>query len=110
MANIAKDIPAGNKLDKEMIKKWNSVLQQLIETRSGPFEVDAAVCEEFIFDLAGLLKHQLGVSDDLIYPTIRVNGYNCSQNYMGNQNQFYLLDSSLSGLYRSLFARKVVAK
>lgn len=108
--SLADKIPNTNNLDKELIKKWHSVKGVLMGQVNVQTTVDPAVCLEFVFDLEGLFREYLRIPEDLIYPTMLVNNFNCSQSYDGKENKFWLLSGTNATLYSNLFKRKVKIK
>ena len=109
-SSIINKIPNTNNLDKDLVKKWHSVKGVLMGQVNTEANVEPAVCLEFVFDLEGLLRQYLRVPEELIYPTMLVNNFNCSQSYDGRQNKFWLLSGTDAQMYASLFKRKIKTK
>ena len=94
-------------LHPELVTKWNSVIDTLRQySVTKVKEISPVDSEKYKFDLWGLFKNEIGVDEKFIYPHIRVNGYDSSNQYEGKKLKFKLLDPSTLERYHKLFNKK----
>lgn len=93
-------------MDKDIIKKWQSVkgilIQKGIQTE---LDVKSSAAESYKFDLEGLFINILKIKPEYVYPHIIINGYNSSQSYTGDKTKFFILDNQYLSMYYSLFKK-----
>lgn len=104
--NITNLIKSSYLIDKDMVKKWQSVkgilIQNAIQTE---IDVKASAAESYKFDLEGLFINVIKIRPEYVYPHIIVNGYNSSQSYDGNRTKFFIIDNQYLSMFHSLFKR-----
>lgn len=107
MSNIASTITTQGNLNKDIVKKWLGVMEVLKAQAKESIEIDPAACEEYAYDLEGLLTRYVGIPADLVYPTMLLNGYNCSYSYNGVQSKFLTLNNTIATTYAAMFKRVI---
>lgn len=104
--NIVKLIKTTDLIDKDMVKKWQSVKGILIKNAiQTEIDVKASTSEAYKFDLEGLFINVIKIRPEYVYPHIIVNGYNSSQSYEGNRTKFFIIDNQYLSMFHSLFKR-----
>lgn len=99
-------INTSNALNKDLINKWNTAIPILAAKYvQGVKEISASTANVYRFDLYGLFLNVFLIQENYIYPHIRVNGYDCSNNYDGKKLRFILLDPMRLSLYYNLFTK-----
>jgi len=92
-----------NDIDEAMINKWNSVYPILLEKHvERLYKIDPSVANKYIHDFEGLLL-SIGVTTDMVYPHIIVNGYASSREYNGSIKDIILINRSTIIKYIELF-------
>jgi len=93
-------------LDQQTIDKWESVLNNLVTNHiANTIRLDGALTYKYRFDFEGYLISQ-GINKEFIYPHIRANNFNSSQDYDGSVMDVVLLDNSILAEYLDLFNTK----
>ncbi len=102
--NIANNISSTYDITPTVIARWNS-LTNLIRERMiiAHKEITPVVAEKYIFDFAGLLKHEFQMQSEFIYPHILANGYFSGTEYDGKILKIALLDTERLNRYTQLF-------
>lgn len=107
MASIGDKISGTSYLTTDLVSKWNTIIKILSENHiTKQIEVKPATVEKYKGDLWGLFKNEVGLQDEYIYPTIRINGYPSSSSYNGEKLRFDILDSNKLSMYYKLFTSK----
>lgn len=102
--SIGKNINISTALTNKIVFKWDSVrsvLQEkyVITTK----EVTPVQAEKYKNDLFGLLKNELSIPNEFLYPHMLVNGYDSPSAYGGEKLRFKILDPKQLKIYRMLF-------
>lgn len=96
-------IPTETILDNKLIEQWNSVIP-LLEKQyvTGVTTIKGDMGYKYKGDLYGLFL-ELGINRELIYPYIKVNGYDSSDEYDGKLTQLKVLDSGMLSIIYNMF-------
>lgn len=95
-------------LTKDLVNKWNSVIPILAAKYvQGIKEISPRTANVYRFDLYGLFLNVFLIPENYIYPHIRVNGYDSSNNYDGKKLRFIVLDPMRLSLYYNLFNKNI---
>ena len=76
--------------DQEVMDFWDNVIpiiKNKISYSTHTFSM--AEADRYKFDLYGLLRVELVLPEELIYPNILLNGYQCSEDYDGIRTTIY---------------------
>jgi hypothetical protein len=107
MASIGDKISRIPCLTTDLVSKWNTVIKILSENHiSKQIEIKPSIVEKYKGDLWGLFKNEVGLQDEYIYPTIRVNGYTSSSSYNGEKLRFDIISNNKLAMYYKLFTSK----
>ena len=92
-SSISYNIGYENIIDKDMIKKWNSVKAILKDKHVLSYEeIKPIYANKYKYDLYGLFQEVFNIPKEYIYPTIIVNGFDTLTDYDGNTLRFKRLD------------------
>jgi len=92
-------------IDKNLIIDWNTIITKLYNLHvSKSVTIQGTIAEKYRSDMYGLFKY-LGISDEYIYPHIRVNGYNSSREYDAMLLNIKILDISILNTYYEMFTK-----
>ena len=106
MGGLTKAINTTNYTSEFMIKSWNQSLEILkIRIKTGIKEITPQLAEKYKFDLYGLFYNEFNIPKIMIYPNIRLNGYDSSYCYDGKRLRFRLFESSGLADYATAFAK-----
>ena len=106
MGQLSKHIRTTNITSKFMIDSWNSAFEIIKRTvNTGPREITPQLAEMYKFDLEGLFRNEFGIPKEMIYPNIKLNGYDSSNCYDGKKLRFNLFHSDGLATYCSAFIR-----
>jgi len=96
-------IPTETILDNALLEQWNSVIPLLKENYvTGVTTIKGDMGYKYKGDLYGLFL-ELGINRELIYPYIKVNGYDSSDEYDGKLTQLKVLDSGMLNIIYNMF-------
>lgn len=105
--NIAHNIVQDYIISEDIIIKWNSLTNLIREQMIVAFkEITPVTAEKYIFDFAGLLKHEFNMQSEWIYPHILANGYFSGTEYDGKLLRIALLNTEKLNRYTQLFYAK----
>lgn len=103
-SSISLNIDYEQIIDKDMIKKWNTVIPILKDKHVLSYEeIKPIYANKYKYDLVGLFKEVFNIPKEYIYPTIRVNGFDSLTDYDGNTLRFKRLDNVALGKYYQRF-------
>lgn len=106
-SSIAKGIPYTYFMSRDLIYKWNSVKLVLVANHIiSQATVSTVAAEKYKFDLYGLLKYEINLPEQQIYPHMIVNGYTSSWDYYGERLRFDIIDGDILNKYYRLFIKK----
>lgn len=94
---LAAEINTYNK-DRYLTNMWTSMypyLKEYYTLVTTIKTVSVTDANKFMGDLAGMMKHVMGIHPDFIIPNILANGYNCSTDYDGRQLDFIILNENI---------------
>jgi len=105
MANLSTKININRPNDKVLIGRWSTIINNLDTNHVVRIAtINGTTAEKYRLDFNGLLK-ELGITDEFLYPHIRVNGYKSSDEYTGDNLNIKILDSSALSLYYNTFIK-----
>lgn len=109
--NISNTIDLGDVMTEDLMNKWNNIID-ILEKKHIDREVSIkpTIAAKYEFDMYGLFQNELGIPPELIYPHIRVNGYNSSNCYDGYKINISILSSDILMSYYKLFTKKEKVK
>ncbi|EPU3828895.1 hypothetical protein ACVWU4_000875 [Campylobacter coli] len=89
-------------ISKDIILKWNSIVPVIERTTTlKDVTIDIKDANLYTHNLEGLLRDKFNINKEFVYPTIRINGYDCSEQYDGRALSFKLIDPyTLEKYYR----------
>ena len=97
------DLITNTGMTEELRLKWNSVIDMLkVDENNQVRKVEANMGYKYRGDLYGLFL-EIGIERNLIYPHMKINGYDNSDEYRGDKTEFIFLDSSTAMEYLSIF-------
>ena len=106
MGKLSEAIRTTNYTSEFMIKSWNQAMEIMkIKLNTGTKEISPQLAEKYKFDLYGLFYTEFNIPKQLIYPNIRLNGYDSSYCYDGKKLRFKLFESSGLSNFLTSFAR-----
>lgn len=106
ITSISKNIVVTTPLTYQMVFKWDSVRNVLQEKYVvATKEISPVQAEKYKHDLFGLLKNELNIPKEFLYPHMIVNGYDSPSNYGGERLRFKILDTRQLKLYHMLFLK-----
>lgn len=106
MGKLSEGINTTNYTSEFMIKSWNQSMEMLkIRLKTGTREITPQMAEKYKFDLFGLFYNEFRIPKVMIYPNIRLNGYDSSYCYDGKRLRFLLFESTGLSNYATAFAR-----
>lgn len=91
-ANLSNRINKDLVTTSSIIGSWNAVIASLEDSVVNVVEIKPTIAEKYRFDMAGLFKEVFNMSENYIYPHIRINGYNSSDDYYGEKLNIIMLD------------------
>ena len=102
---ITKLITTKNILDDKIVEQWNSVIPLLDKSYiTGTTAIEGNIAYKYKGDLFGLFL-ELGINRELIYPFMKINGYDSSDEYDGTVLQFRVLDTSMLTIMYNMFTK-----
>ena len=92
--------------DRTLIAKWNS-LKDILLTKHivNEITISPVAAEKYRFDLYGLIRAELGIKENQIYPHMIVNGYTSSYDYNGELLRFKIISNDVLVKYYRMFTK-----
>lgn len=92
--------------DRTLIAKWNSLKDILLSKHIvNEISISPVAAEKYKFDLYGLIRAELGIQENQIYPHMIVNGYTSSYDYNGELLRFKIISSDVLVKYYRMFTK-----
>lgn len=104
--NLSNTIPYNSSKPTNATKHamWENVIDILNAKHiTAKKEISTAVASKYIGDMHGLFQ-ELNITEEHIYPHIRVNGYNNSADYGGETLSIKIIDASILTRYLELIS------
>ena len=109
--NISNTIDTSDTMTEDLMIKWNNIIDILSSKHlEREVSIKPTIAAKYRFDMFGLFQNDLGIPPELIYPHIRVNGYNSSSCYDGYQINIKIIASDILMSYYKLFTKKEKTK
>ena len=106
MGALSKYISLSNIRSEKMINSWNQsmdLLKRVLGTTTKTITPQQA--EKYKFDLDGLFYNEFQIPKELIYPNMKLNGYDASYCYDGKKLSFLIFDGQGLNDYYTAFKR-----
>jgi len=105
MKPLFKTMTVRDVIRKDMVLKWNSVINTLAKSAiHNTIEISPVMAEKYKFDMDGLFR-EYSIPPEFVYPHIRVNGYYSSQDYDSFKLRLDILDVKVLDSFYRMFNR-----
>lgn len=106
MGSLTKSISLSNDNSINMINAWNQAMEILkITLATATKEITPQQAEKYKFDLEGLFYNEFRIPRGVIYPNMKLNGYDASYCYDGKKLRFKIFESGGLSKYYSAFIK-----
>ena len=108
MTSLYKKINVNKHLSADLIKSWETVIPYLAQSENlaGYREITPQQANMYRHDMYGLFLNVLLISEEYIYPHIRVNGYHSSHNYDSKRLRIIVIKPDIVAKYYNVFINR----